>query len=553
MTPPKFNQKFNQNCNKNSTSETSGAENFSCFTTIWEEGNTELADYYSDEEEDNSLDNEDTRCGKNTGNNFNLEELGEVSDEEETWSEAEQDKFEFKNQNEVDYEEPGDRTTFTGISSLSVETAQAFSAWRPYIPRKHACRSLSAQSWWSDSSQQVSLLQEPTLTQISSIRSPDSTIGPTTAPMKMIPSQRKMRRSPLQDWKQSRPAMKPCMRIWSKPWPESSKMYKGTRSSLNESQDHPGQSKPFRRWKQPSQCSIERTKSPNTKLQSMPQETDAGNAHPAFTRCPSRTYLNMTSKPIITRTESVATKWRKFSSKIHNWPMKFPRHTKHCQKNSRRTLSWPWSPKQWPPICLSNTTTEVKQTTKWKISPHGENPFSKERSDDSDNNHKNENESQTRDNENSKSESESESKGIQPESENKIIIFMTDSETTVTAKADEVKAIRRTKNGIRKRLGKWLGKMTWPDLQVSSPLHFATTFTNSIVIFIYLIFTISILIFNYLLLDHLDHHFRTFTFGYFRVCEKHRTSRQTASLWAKSELTQLTTPDSTKSFRYPGP
>jgi hypothetical protein len=138
MMPPEFNQKFNQTFNKKLTSKHSGAENFSCFTTIWEEGHTELADYYSDEEEDDSLDNEDTRCEKTTWNEFDLEELGEISDEEDTWSEAEPDEFEFETQNEVDYEEPGDRTTCTGISSLSVETAQAFSAWQPYIPPEHA-------------------------------------------------------------------------------------------------------------------------------------------------------------------------------------------------------------------------------------------------------------------------------------------------------------------------------------------------------------------------------------------------------------------------------
>jgi hypothetical protein len=342
MTPPKFNQSFN----KNSTSKHSGAENFSCFPTIWEEGPTELADYYSDEEEDHSLDIEDT------WNKFDLEELSEISDEE-TWSEAQPDEFEFETQTEVDYEEPGDRTAFTGLSSLSIETAQAFSAWQPYIPPKHAFRSFSAQSWWSDSSQQASLSQEPTLTQIS-IGSPDSTIEPTPALTIMLPSRCKMRRSPPQDWKQSGPAMKHCTRIWSKPWPELSKMYKETRSSQNESQDHPGQSKQFRPWKQPSQCSSETTRSPNTKFRNMPLETDIGNAHPVVTRCQSRTYLNMTSKPITTRTGSLATKLLNSSSKIPNWLMKFPRHTKHHQKSSKRTLSWPWSPKQWPPIFIEH-------------------------------------------------------------------------------------------------------------------------------------------------------------------------------------------------------
>jgi hypothetical protein len=147
MTLPEFNQKFNQTFNKKSTSRHSGAENFSCFTTIWEEGPTELANYYSDEEEDDSLDNKDTLC-ETAWNKFDLEELGEILGKEDSWSEAKPDEFEFETPNEVDYKEPGDRTTFTGISSLSVETAQAFSTWQPYIPPKHALRSLSAQSWW---------------------------------------------------------------------------------------------------------------------------------------------------------------------------------------------------------------------------------------------------------------------------------------------------------------------------------------------------------------------------------------------------------------------
>jgi hypothetical protein len=55
MTPPKFNQKFNQN----SMNYGPEADNFSYFSSFEEEGPTDLADYFSDEEEDDSLDNED--------------------------------------------------------------------------------------------------------------------------------------------------------------------------------------------------------------------------------------------------------------------------------------------------------------------------------------------------------------------------------------------------------------------------------------------------------------------------------------------------------------
>jgi hypothetical protein len=127
--------------------------------------------------------------------------------------------------------------------------------------------------------------------------------------------------------------------------------------------------------------------------------------------------------------------------------------------------------------------------------------------------------------------------------------FTTDSKTNATAKADEVKA----KNKIRIRLGKWLDQMTEPDLQAAFHLPCTSAFTTSIEILIYLTFIIPILNFNYLLLDHLDHHFQTFNFGNFRVCEKHCDSRKIASLWAKTTVTQLANPDSTRSFGDPEP
>ena len=89
--------KFKQNFNQKLTLRNSEAENFSCFTNVWEEGPTELANYYFDEEEDDSLNNEDTKCEKTTWNEFDLKDLGEISDEEDTWSEAKQDEFETQN------------------------------------------------------------------------------------------------------------------------------------------------------------------------------------------------------------------------------------------------------------------------------------------------------------------------------------------------------------------------------------------------------------------------------------------------------------------------
>ncbi len=555
-TKPEFNQKFNQNFNKNLTSNNSEAEDFSCFSTIWEEGTTELADYYSDEEEDDSLNNEDTRIEKNSWNKLELDELGEISDDEDTWSDAEPNNFEADNL--VNYEKPGDKAMCTAISSLSVEAAQAFSAWQPYIPPNHAFQNFSAHSYWLDSSQQASFSQEPTLTQISSIRGPKSTITPSPAP-KMFQHKRQMRQSPPQDWKPSRPAMKPYTRIWSKPWPESNRTYRRARSWLNEFQDHPEQSKQFKHWKQPSQCSIEATRSPNSKFLNTPPETNAGDAHPVFTQYPSWTFSSMMSNENTTKIKSLETKSRRSSNKIQTYLTKFRKPIGLLWKNSKRTLSWPWSPKQWPPTCSSGTTTGIKEFPKQPISPHGRNHFSKRRSESesySESQSKSrryKNKNRKKDSESSKRESEGEIKSIQAESENKIMTVTTHSKTNETAKADEVKTLNRTKNESRIRLRKRLGRMIEPDLQVSPHLHFTTAFIIPIVIFIYFLFDISIFIFNYLLLDHLDHHFQTFTFGNLRVCEQHYSSRKTASLWAKTAVTPLAIPESTRSLRDPGP
>ncbi len=116
-----------------------------------------------------------------------------------------------------------------------------------------------------------------------------------------------------------------------------------------------------------------------------------------------------------------------------------------------------------------------------------------------------------------------------------------------------MKARSRTKNESRIGFEQRLEKLIEPDLRASSHLPFATTFSISIIFFIYAVFTISISIFHYLLLDHLDHHLQTFTCGNIRVCEQHCPSQKTASFQAKTAVTPLATPDSTRPFRTPEP
>jgi hypothetical protein len=184
MMLPKFNQKFNQNL----TSYEHEERNFSCFSNFEEEGTTELADYFSDEEED-SLDNEDPTSESDTWSQPNFDELGKISDEEDdnsededAWSEHRATIFGLESIQEIDYEEAGEKNNLKSISSISKETELTFSERQPYIPPEPVFRNSFAQSWQSAFSQPASSSQEPTLIQISTITGPIATTKQTLAP-----------------------------------------------------------------------------------------------------------------------------------------------------------------------------------------------------------------------------------------------------------------------------------------------------------------------------------------------------------------------------------
>jgi len=181
MPPPKFNQNFNQkskiyNCHE---------RNFSCSSDFEEEGTTALADYFSDEE-DNSLDNEDTSSESDTCSQPDFNKFEDFSNKEHTPSEFDTAIFGLETINETNFEEQGETDNLNGICSLSEETKLAFSAWQPFIPPEHAFQNFAAQSWPSDFSQQASSSQEPTLIQISMITGPIATTKPTPAPRRAI-------------------------------------------------------------------------------------------------------------------------------------------------------------------------------------------------------------------------------------------------------------------------------------------------------------------------------------------------------------------------------
>jgi hypothetical protein len=343
-----------------------------------------------------------------------------------------------------------------------------------------------------------------------------------------------MRQTPQHDWKPYKPATKRYRYNWNKPWPKLNTMYKGTRNSLNKSHDHQERSKPFKLWEPRLPYSDKTNRNQNTKFGNMPPETDTGDTHQRFTRCPSRICSSMTSKTNTTETRSWGTKWRKCSNKIHNWHKKFQRPMKHCLRHSKRTPSWLWSPRRWPPTCSSDTAMDQNETLERRISPHGESHFSK-RSESESKSEKIMTDSKTKE---SESESKSESKKI-----------MTDPKTkrtkqNVKVKANKVKAINRLKDKIRTRLKRQQDKIrkfqALKDSILKFSFHRHLTAT----------FTISILFFNSVVLDHFDHHFvyplQTFTSTNFKDCEKHFILQTKALHSAKTEKTNPAILESTR-------
>jgi hypothetical protein len=147
-TPPKFNQNLNQNLMSYGSEE----GNFSYFSNFKEEGSTELADYFSDEEEDDSLENEDPSSESDPWDQPEFGELEDFPIKGHTPSELNTTIFGLKSISETDFEDQGEnsdfngisslseKSNFNGISSLSEETQLAFSAWQLFIPQEHAFR-----------------------------------------------------------------------------------------------------------------------------------------------------------------------------------------------------------------------------------------------------------------------------------------------------------------------------------------------------------------------------------------------------------------------------
>jgi hypothetical protein len=116
-TPPKFNQQFNQN----SMSHGSEDENFSYVSNFEEEGNTDLADYFSNEEDD-SWDNESFSSEGDTWSQPDFDDSKNFRNQEHKPSEFDTALFRLETINETNFEDQGETNNLNGISCLSEET-----------------------------------------------------------------------------------------------------------------------------------------------------------------------------------------------------------------------------------------------------------------------------------------------------------------------------------------------------------------------------------------------------------------------------------------------
>jgi hypothetical protein len=165
-TPQKFNLKFNQN----STTRGSEEDHFSYFSNVEEEGTSELGDYFSDDEEDDTWDREDLKSKSNPWSHTDFNNSAPNSTHSQaTLSEWDPVISGLETINEAKFEDDSEADKLNHISGFSEETKLALSTWRPFIPPQHAFQNCAAHLQPLDFLSQASSSQEPTLIQISTI------------------------------------------------------------------------------------------------------------------------------------------------------------------------------------------------------------------------------------------------------------------------------------------------------------------------------------------------------------------------------------------------
>jgi hypothetical protein len=440
QAPP---SKFNQNFNQNSMTLSNREDDFSYFPNTDYEGDgnlgdyfsddeeeetqsVELGDYFSDDEEDDSLDYQNSK----SENNF--------------WSRATVLSSEEKL--------PPSLTAFSGwnpvISSLEafertepvtpgkhlagfLEANQlGFATWQPFIPHGHVFQNSAAPSQLSDFSSQAFSSQEPTHIQIATISTLTRLEKNKTSPRRGTPH------GPLRPWRSSRrPTRRPTNK-WTKPWTRPKEVCEVSPNWQKECPDPLEQSNLVKHWtKQPpfsgptnqnrnSSCQItppvndkdgneipkpeatnlqqqvhRQERLPNGSSTTSPphyfrslaspqseqpytwhQESDAPNVHQAYTHFKLQTYWNTRPVRSIARTKYWGKRLLKSSIKTPTFRTKLPSRAKRHRKNSKRIQLWHWSQKPFLPICSLSTAKTHKSYQKNKTYPPGGSHFSKRRS-----------------------------------------------------------------------------------------------------------------------------------------------------------------------------
>jgi hypothetical protein len=553
QTPPKFNHNFNQN----STTLSSRKNNTSYFSNTDYEGNSELGNYFSDNEE------EDTEVGE-LGDYFSDNE----EDDTESYKNSKSEDNFWSHTTALNPKErlPLSQTAFSDwnpvISSLEtfekeeetqIEHIAGFleanqlglSTWQPFIPLAHVFQNSAAHSQLSDFSSQAFSSQEPT-------RIPISTISTSTKLKRNKTSPRRETSPwPPKRWHSSRPPTRKSMTKWTKPWKESRGVCEESQNWQKECPDQPEQSNPIKPWtkqalyseitnqNQSTGCQNtppvtddaggetlkpettnlqspvqppEQKRPPNGSYETWPlhhfrsrqsphleqlctsqQGSDALNANQVSTHSKSPTYWNMKSVRSTTKIKYWGKRLQKFCIRTPISRTKSQSKTRAPQRNSRLTQLCLWSQKPSPHICWSSTARTLNKSHKKISCPPGGSHFSKRRSESTSYRRQSENYNRYQ-RDNSKNDIQSETDDIKVKSKENLQTMIKTDKAKMIARDDEVKAIEKTVEEFRARKEKQIDRRIETKALKTLPHPFATNSHISILTCTRVICTFNIFI-----------------------------------------------------------
>ncbi len=594
-TPEKFNLNFNQN----SMTRGSEEEHFSYFSNVEEDRDSELGDYFSDDEEDNIWDQEDLTSEGNQWSHteFNKSEQN-FTHSPTTLSEWDPVISGLETINEARFEDGSKADNLNHISGFSENTKLAFSTWRPFIHPEPAFQNYAAHSQPWDFLSQASSSQEPTRIQISTIT---TSTKQTQPPIRQTSPRPKTSLLQLKAWLSLEPTTRPFTTTWTK---FQTGLKKTSNSWRQDFPDHPEPSKQCKPLKQQSQCSIGHIQTQNTRSQNTPPVRDDGDGPQVCNQL--ELWSSSTTKPkrSTTKIGYWGTQWCKFSNKTPICQTKSPKYTRPLRRNSRRITQPIRNTKsEWPDLQdpgqhprrkqLQSGSYESwqlrrsrsKQSAHWKKgSTSSQTQFRKISKCQSTEYYTRRNLSSKRRSEseghyetkpfiqhkrlNSKSESESKDKkycqhqtqNFKSKIENKNakvkaikvrkVKALTTMKAKSTAKVNEVKVIEKTLTGFRidgeKQVDNKIGPETTVTLLSRFPNMFNILSQTPIVIFHFMS------IFKSVRSDLLNHQVRPFTIKILSDCKTICLSQQTASVQATTILVKtLANPDSRRPVKVP--